>query len=240
MPTTRPRRTQPLTRRPPTPLAPYGYARAEAVGALVNGTFLLAACVHLALEAAQAANVGGARSTLCSRGARGVVHYGEASGGSLAGSATAECTPFVVSASQLTQENWNATLTGLKPSTEYQYKVVMGGGVASLLAPDDSLPDVPAPPPRPRGINSLPRKEDIKEVSDTVATSFAQAAAPYAFGLFLLSAAFAALREIAKPLEQVVRNILAGVFLVAFGKFATDNSETILRFLDFASDLVTR
>ena len=42
-----------LARRPPTPLAPYGYARAEAVGALVNGTFLLAACVHLALEAAQ-------------------------------------------------------------------------------------------------------------------------------------------------------------------------------------------
>ena len=113
-------------------------------------------------------------------------------------------------------------------------------GVASLLAPDDGLPDVPAPPPRPRGINSLPRKEDIKEVSDTVATSFAQAAAPYAFGLFLLSAAFAALREIAKPLEKVVRNILAGVFLVAFGKFAIDNSETILRFLDFASDLVTR
>ena len=44
-----------------------------------------------------------------------------------------------------------------------------------------------------------------KEVTDSLATSFVQASAPYAFGALLLSFALSALRELLEPLEQAVR-----------------------------------
>ena len=64
-------------------------------------------------------------------------------------------------------------------------------------------------------------------MTDSIATSLVRASAPYAFGLFLLSAALSAVRELVKPAEAVLRNALAIGFLALFGKFAMDNADTI-------------
>ena len=62
-----------------------------------------------------------------------------------------------------------------------------------------------------------------------------QAAAPYALGLFLLSAALAALKELAKPLEEVIRRTLAVAFLGLFIKLSVDNWGTIYSLYEVAS-----
>lgn len=89
-----------------------------------------------------AAAVGASSSALCKRGAAGAVHYGK-SGGPLGQVAAAECTAFDVAPSLLTQENWNATLSGLAPSTTYDYYVTVGPPGARLASEKHSFVTAP-------------------------------------------------------------------------------------------------
>ena len=62
-----------------------------------------------------------------------------------------------------------------------------------------------------------------------------QASAPYALGLFLISAVLSALRELVKPLEEVVRNTLALALLVLVGKLAADNWDSLYGLYELVS-----
>lgn len=95
--------------------------------------------------------------------------------------------------------------------------------VSTMAAPTA----VAAPTAAPATQSALPKLPSTKEMSDSLATSLVQASAPYALGLFLLSFVLAALRELARPLEQVVRNTLAVATLVGCSKLAADNWDTI-------------
>ena len=88
-----------------------------------------------------AAAVGSATEKLCNRNATFSVRFGLASAAALPYSAAGECTPFAVGSSQLTQENWNATLSGLAPSTSYRYIVEGGEGAVSATYNFTTAPD---------------------------------------------------------------------------------------------------
>jgi hypothetical protein len=111
--------------------------------------------VHLALSytpdrmAVQwAGAVGANSSTLCATA--GLVHYGTSTS-SLTSVAKADCTAFDLGsdANQLTQANYNATLTGLAPGTKYYYSVSIAGATSAVFqfhaAPDASTLDSQLP-----------------------------------------------------------------------------------------------
>ena len=88
---------------------------------------------------------------------------------------------------------------------------------------------------RGRGGGALLALPSAKEVTDDLAESFVQAAAPYAFGALLLSYAFSALLELAKPLAEAVRNALALAFLLACANLAYLNWDAIYGLYQVAS-----
>ena len=98
-------------------------------------------------------------------------------------------------------------------------------GVANIVAPEQ--PSVVGA--SGRGGGPLPGLPSTRDVTDSMATSLVQAAAPYAFGAFLLSLALSALRELLEPLEQVVRNALAVAILVVIGKIVYENWDAIYK-----------
>jgi len=93
---------------------------------------------HMAVQWASA--VGVHASKLCARGGEAAhVLYG-LRGAARTHMASAECTSFNVGASQLTQELWNATLSGLEPMSAYEYEIVSGDARSAVFgfttAPD--------------------------------------------------------------------------------------------------------
>lgn len=108
--------------------------------------------------------------------------------------------------------------------------------VADVVAPDASDGSVRGSGAS-RSSSALVPLPSTKEVTDSLATSFVQASAPYAFGALLLSFALSALRELLEPLEQAVRRALAAAFLVLLAKFASENWDQIYSVYEYFASM---
>ena len=95
---------------------------------------------------------------------------------------------------------------------------------ATFLA-DDPVVEAAAGAGATKGnLLSLP---STKEVTDNLALSFSRAAAPYALGGAVLALGLSALRELAKPIEQTMRNLLATALLLLICRFGYENWDMI-------------